>query len=597
MPFYQKYLSQYWKLFCLAVVCLVIEAGCDLLQPTLMSRVVDIGVAGRRIDFVLQMGALMIGVAAVGALAATGRNILSSSVSQRFGADLRSDLFRKIQSFSFADLNRFETASLVTRLTNDVTQVQNFVNGTMRIFVKAPLLCLGSLIMAFLLNFRMALILLLGIPLLGLLMVWGVRAGFPYFRKAQRMIDRVNAVMREYLAGVRVVKTFNRFDDETERFAAANRELAAVSMIAQRIIALFTPTITLMVNLGLVLLLFLGGLWVRRGQMHVGQVIAFVNYMTQILTSLMMIFAIFNVFVRAKASAERIGEVFAPAPATREASPNRPGPVTGRPETSGDSREQEMLRRVSFERVDFSYPGGVGEPVLRNITFACAPGETVGIIGATGAGKSSLVNLIPRFYDVAAGAVRVDGVDVRQWDPGRLREKIAIVPQKTLLFSGTILENIRWGKPDATAAEVEEAARIAQAHDFISAFPEGYMTCLGQGGVNLSGGQKQRIAIARALVRRPDILIMDDSTSAVDLATEAAIREGIRQAFNPGAGERVAGMSSFLITQRIRTAMGADRIIVLENGVTAGIGTHAELMLTCEVYREIYHSQIGKEGV
>lgn len=594
MTLYQKYWPKYWKLFCLAVVCLMVEAGCDLLQPTMMSRIIDVGVAGGKMDYILRMGALMLGIAGLGALAATGRNILSSSVSQRFGADLRSDLFRRIQDFSFADLDRFETASLVTRLTNDVTQLQNFVNGLMRIFVKAPLLCLGSLIMAALLNLRMALILLLGIPFIGLLMFWGVRVGFPYFRKAQKMIDRVNAVMREYLSGVRVVKAFNRFDYETERFAAANQELTGVSIVAQRIIALFTPTITLTVNLGIVLLLALGGIWVRHGQLHVGQVIAFVNYMTQILISLMMIFAIFNVFVRARASTERIGEVMLETRAP-ENGPRPSSPLDPQPEAAWRQRNDGALPRVAFERVFFSYARSAGEPVLQNISFSCAPGETVAIIGVTGAGKSSLVNLIPRFYDVTAGAVRVDGIDVRDWDPGRLREKIAVVPQKTLLFTGTLLENIRWGRTDATPQEVERVARTAQAHDFIAALPEGYQTFLGQGGVNLSGGQKQRVAIARALIRRPEILIMDDSTSAVDMATEAAIREAIRRAH--AHAQFGATMSCFLITQRIRTAMGADRILVLENGALAGIGSHRELMLTCEVYRDIYRSQIGKEGI
>ncbi len=575
MSFLKKYIRKYWKLFCLAVAFLTLEAGCDLMQPTIMAKIVDIGVMKRNLHYVLAMGAVMLMVTGVGACAAISRNVVSSNVSQRFGKELRFDLFTKIQGFSFENIDKFETATLVTRLTNDVNQVQNFTNGLMRIFVKAPLLCIGGITMATLLNPRLALIFIVVVPLIGVLMVLNVRIGYPFFRKVQTMLDRINTVLREYLAGVRVVKAFNRFDYETGRFAGANRELAATSTKAMRVMAVFTPGITLVVNLGIIAVLWLGGVRVNRGQMQVGQVIAFVNYMTQILFSLMMISFVFTMFVRARASAERIGEVMALENTV--------------PGSESLIKPSSLKGEVEFEHVYFSYNAAAEAPVLKEITFHCLPGETIGIIGSTGSGKSSLVNLIPRFYDALSGTVKIDGLNVKEINTNNLRDRIAIVPQKTVLFTGTIIANIRWGREDASAKKVIEAAGVAQAHGFINAFPEKYDTLLGQGGVNLSGGQKQRIAIARALVRKPDILILDDSTSAVDLATEAKIRENMK---------RYAGrMTCFIITQRIVSAMNSDRIIVLDRGTIAGFGTHRELMQSCGVYQDIYRSQIGKEEI
>jgi ATP-binding cassette subfamily B multidrug efflux pump len=572
MVFLKKYGCKYGGWFCLGVAFLILEALCDLMQPTIMSKIVDVGVAGRKIDYVIAMGIKMLLITGLGAIAAVSRNIISTNVSQRFGTELRFDLFTKIQTFSFANLNQFETASLVTRLTNDVTQVQNFVNGLMRIFVKAPLLCIGSMVMVTLLNPWLARVLLVIIPVIGILMFLSVKIGYPFFRKVQKRLDSVNTVTREYLSSVRVVKAFNRFAYETARFANANQELAGASSTATRVMVVFAPAITLIVNCGIVAVLWLGGVRINNGNLHVGQVIAFVNYMTQILASLMMISMVFNMFVRARASVERIGEVMGQEN-TMSVPQNSLEPVS----TQG---------RVEFEHVNFAYYQNTEAPVLKDITFTCLPGEMISIIGATGSGKTSLVNLIPRFYDPTAGVVKIDGMDIKQMDLRKLRQKIAIVPQKTILFTGTIGDNIRWGKEDATGQEVERVAGFAQAHDFIAAFPEGYDTILGQGGVNLSGGQKQRIAIARALIRRPEILILDDSTSAVDMATEAEIRQAMRQFLGK--------TTCFLITQRIISAMEADRIIVLDNGMLAGIGTHAELIQSCLVYQEIFRSQIGK---
>ncbi|MED1793177.1 ABC transporter ATP-binding protein [Brevibacillus nitrificans] len=573
MRLYTKYIKKYGVVFCVSLFFLTLEAVCDLLQPTIMSRIVDVGVAQRDMNYVLSTGGLMLGVTAIGAVAATMRNLLSTYVSQNFGAQLRSDLFKKVQSLSFENIDRFDRASLVTRLTNDVNQVQVFVNGMMRIFVKAPLTCIGGLIMATQLNPRLAVVLAVVVPIVGLFIYLNMKIGFPFFMKVQQSLDRVNGVMREYLSGVRVVKAFNRFDFEVDKFSHANEELQTKSISATRVMSIFSPAIMLTVNLGIVAVLWLGGLAAEQGDMQVGHIIAFTNYMTQILFSLMMISMVFNMFVRAKASAGRIGEVFAEE--------NR---MTWKEQGSlqGDGKG-----RIDFEHVSFSYEGGHGESVLKDITFSCLPGETVGIIGSTGSGKSSLVGLIPRFYDATKGTVRVNGVDVREVDPKLLREKMAIVPQKTVLFTGTVKENIRWGKEEATDEEMELAARMAQAHDFIERTPDGYQARVGQGGINFSGGQKQRLSIARALVRKPEILILDDSTSAVDVATETKIKEALR--------EYAKGLTCILIAQRITSVMDADKIVVLDQGELVGIGNHESLLKDCRVYQEIFQSQIGKE--
>ncbi len=427
--------------------------------------------------------------------------------------------------------------------------------------------------MATRLNPHLAVVLAIVVPIVGILIVINMRVGFPYFIKVQKALDRVNGVIREYLTGVRVVKAFNRFDYEMNKFNSANKEFQDKSVTAMRVMAVFSPGIMLTVNFGIVAVLWLGGLGVSSGQMQVGHIIAFINYMTQILFSLMIISIVFNMFVRARASAERIGEVF-----SQENSMEWKEHIEENTAAAG---------RIDFENVSFSYKGTLEQPVLKNITFTCLQGETVGIIGSTGSGKSSLVSLIPRFYDATSGSVKVGGADVRQINPKRLREKIAVVPQKMMLFTGTIVENIRWGKEDAGFEDIEQAAKIAQAHEFILSSPEGYQTTIGQAGVNFSGGQKQRMSIARAVVRNPEILILDDCTSAVDVATEAKIKQSIKKYANK--------LTCLIIAQRITSVIDADKIIVLDNGEIAGIGTHEELMESCEIYREIFQSQLGKE--
>lgn len=574
MGFMNKYVKKYWKLFLLSVSFLVVEAVGDLLQPTIMANMVDVGVANNDMDYVLRMGGIMLLVTAFGAIGAVGRNIVSSHTSQRFGADLRLDLFKKVQSLSSHSLNKFDTASLITRLTYDITQVKDFVHRMMRIFVKAPILCIGSIIMAVYLSPPMSLVLAIVVPVIGVLIIFNLKIGYPFFRKVQKAMDKLNGVMREHLGGIRVVKAFNRSEYENKRFKGANDHLASVTKKAMRVMAVFSPSITLTVNLGIVAVLWFGGYSVRAGNMEVGKVIAFINYMTQILHSLMVISRVFNNSVRAKASAHRIEEVF-----THENTiENKPGALY-------TSRGTGL---VEFCDVSFSY-GDTSEPVLENITFSCLPGETVGIIGSTGSGKSTLVNLIPRFYDVGSGNIKINGVDIKDIQTDNLREKIAIVPQKTLLFTGTILDNIKWGKENATDLEVEQAAQIAEAHSFITSFPKGYQTLLGQGGINLSGGQKQRVSIARALIKKPEILIMDDSTSAVDVTTEGKIREGLKK--------YASTLTCIIIAQRISSVVTADKIVVLDEGKVVGIGKHGELIKQCSVYQDIFRSQIGKEAV
>ncbi|OLS41282.1 ABC transporter ATP-binding protein [Bacillus sp. MRMR6] len=573
MQFLSKYIKKYWKMFSLAVLFLTFEAISDLLMPTIMAKIIDVGVAGRDISYVLKMGGVMLLITLFGALAASSRSIMASIVSQNFGTELRSDLYKKIQSLSFNNLDRFERASLITRLTNDVTQVQVFANGLMRIFVKAPLIAIGGLFMATRLDIQLAVVLAVVVPVVAVFIVMNLRLGFPRFARVQKALDRVNGVMREYLSGVRVVKAFNRFDVEINKFDQTNEHFMEQSVAAARLMAVFGPAIMLTVNLGIVAVLWIGGFGVNNGTIQVGSIVAFINYMTQILFSLMMISMVFTMFVRAKTSSVRIGEVFA-----------EEDQLTWKEE---NHVVESQKGRIDFENVTFFYEGSSDEAILKNINLGILPGETVGIIGSTGSGKSTLVGLIPRFYDTTEGTIKVDGEDIRGVNPKRLREKIAIVPQKTTLFTGTVEENIKWGNEQASMEELIAAAEIAGAHEFISDSPEGYLTRIGQGGVNFSGGQKQRLSIARALIKNPEILILDDSTSAVDVATEAKIKEGLKK--------YAKSLTCLLIAQRISSVIDADKIVVMDHGEITGVGKHEDLLKGCKVYQEIYQSQMGKE--
>jgi len=543
-----------------------------------MARIVDTGVAARDIAVVLRLGLLMLSVAVLGAGGATGRNFLSSIVSYRFGAQLRADLFHRITSYSFKELDAFDTASLITRQTNDVTQVQAFVNGVMRIFAKAPILAIGGLVMAIALEPGLSVVLAVAVPLSAGLITVNLLTGFPRFRRMQEGLDRVNSVTREYLGGIRVVKAFGQEQGEVRRFAGANGELTAASTFALRVMAFFGPAITLFMNLGIVAVLWIGGFRVAGSSLQVGKIIAFINYMTQILFSLNMISGIITSFVRAKASWERVGAVLA----MHGSESFEQAPAAILPSTASSAS-------VRFSGVFFAYPASGGRFVLEGVDLYCEPGRLTAVIGPTGSGKSSLVALVPRFYEPTRGAVYLGSHDVRQLDLQQLRQRIALVPQKTVLFTGTIAENLRWGREDATNHELEEAARTARAHDFITGFPGGYQTVLGQGGVNISGGQKQRLAIARALVRKPEVLILDDCTSSVDAITEAEILGALR--------DSATSYTCILITQRISAAAAADCVLVLDEGKPAGLGRHETLVRECDVYRDICIAQLGPEAV
>jgi len=570
-----RYLKPYWKAVMLAPLFMLLEVTTDLLQPTLMADIVDKGIKSGNIPYIINVGFIMIGVAILGILGGLGCTIYASKAALNFSADLRMDLFKRIQSFSFDSLDKFSTASLITRLTNDVVQIQNFVLAMLRIMVRSPLLCIGGIIMALLINAQLALILLVTIPVLAVALGFIIKKGFSLFSSVQKKLDKVNDVVRENLTGVRVVKAFVRADYENNRFSSANTNLKEVTVKASRIVGLTMPLMILVMNLSIIAVIWFGGIKVNIGNMQVGQVMAFINYMTQILFSFMMIAFILMMVSRAKASADRIAEVI-----------DSETDIKDSPEASIEPIKEG---RIAFENVSFRYTNAVGEPVLKNITFSAMPGETVAILGSTGSGKSTLVNLIPRFYDVTSGRVLIDGRNVKDIKLKTLRSDVSMVLQESILFSGTIMENIRWGKEDATEEEVFEAAKAAQAHDFIINLPSGYNSILGQRGVNVSGGQKQRLAIARALLRKPAILILDDSTSAVDMGTEARIQNALKVLME--------NSTCFVIAQRISTVLEADKIMVLENGEIVDMGTHKELLQRCTVYQDIYSSQIGEEAV
>jgi len=576
------FLKPYWRSAVLAPLLMMIEVTMDLLQPWLIERIVDQGIAQMDLALVVRTGLLMIGLALIGALGGITNGIFAVKASQGFGADLRDALFRKVQSLSFANLDELETGQLVTNLTNDVTQVQMALYHMIRILVRAPLLLVGSLVMVLLTTPQLIALplALLFVVMIGVILI--INKAYPLYSSVQDKLDALNTVMQENLAGVRVVKAFVRARHERQRFTAANASLMQQTIRVARLIAITMPMVMTAMNLGIVGVIWFGGIQVTQGVMQTGEIISFVNYLMRTLMSLMMVSMVTLQISRAEASAGRIAQVLDSEPTVQD-----------KPDALHDFAPQG---RVAFEHVTFSYDGDGHDPVLKDLNFVAQPGQTVALLGTTGAGKSSLVHLIPRFYDVTAGRVTIDGVDVRDVDKEALRRNVGIALQETVLFSGTIRDNIRYGRPDATEEEVVAAAKAAQAHEFITSFPEGYDTVLGQRGVNLSGGQKQRIAIARAILLRPAVLILDDSTSAVDVETEsriqAALEEMMRDRTDPSAPLR----TNFVIAQRVSTVLTADKILVLDDGQIAAQGTHAELLSSSPIYREIYESQLGNGG-
>lgn len=564
-----KYLLPYWKTALLAPILMIIEVVMDLMQPLFMARIIDIGVAGGDVSFIVNNGLRMVGIAIVGIAGGIGCVILSNITAQNFANDLRSAIFSKIQSFSFADLDKFNTGSLITRLTNDVSQIQMVLAMMMRLMVRAPLLFIGGLIMAFSINVNMALILIATIPFLVLVITLLILNSFKLFGLAQQKLDRVNVVLQENLAGVRVVKAFNRADYETNRFKVAVEDHMENMIKVARISSIAMPGVMLIMNIAIIAVIWLGGLYIRTDALQVGQVMAFITYAGQILFSMAMMAMVLMFVSRAKASGDRIIEVLKIEPSISSLA------------NAEDKQVDDWS--VDFKDVSFGY-GGCEQPmVIKNLSLRVNSGETLAILGTTGSGKSTLINLIPRLYEACTGSVSVGKKDVRELSTDYLRKSISIVLQETIILSGTIKENIKFGNKRATDEEVVEAAKIAQIHDFIDNLPEKYDTVLGQHGVNLSGGQKQRISIARAILKKPKILILDDSTSAVDLETEAKIKTAIRKF--------CVSTTCIIVAQRISSVIDADKIIVIDEGRLVAHGKHNYLLESNQLYKDIYYSQ------
>ena len=561
-----RYLRRHFDIFLLSTMFLILEAMADLLQPTFMSYIVDNGVKHADIRQIFIYGIIMLLIALTGAVSAVMRNHFASRTSQTIGKELRQDMYHNVAGLSLENIDRLQPASIITRITNDVTQIQEFINSMMRMMVKAPVTCMGAVVLIIFQTPDQAPVILGILTVLTLLIVANMKIGYPLFGTVQKELDKLNDTTRQFLSSVRVVKAFRAEDQESEKFAEASARLTDANIAALQTMAVFSPLVNLTVNMGIVILL-----WMSRSRQseEIGKLMASVNYMTQVLFAVTMISVVLNTAVRAVASSGRIQEVLDERPAQKQ--PDHP--LT--PEISGE---------ITLDHVSFSY-AGAGKAALQNISLHILPGETIGIIGPTGSGKTTLVNLIPRFYDASEGRILIEKCDIQEIQENHLRSAIAVVPQKALLFSGTIRDNLRWGQDDAADTEIREASRVACADEFISKLADGYDTVLGQGGVNLSGGQKQRLCLARALVRKPEILILDDCTSALDARTEALVLDGLAHLKKQ--------ITILLISQRISTVMRCDRILCLDNGQVQGYGTHEELMESCKTYQEIFHSQIG----
>ena len=568
-----KYINGSWPLVFLAPLLMVLEVMCDLMQPTLMSEIVDVGIASGEISMVWSTGLKMLGVALLGIVGGAGCTILSSKASFDAAARLRQGMFDKIQTFSFKEIDKLQTSSLITRLTNDVTIMQQTLRAVLCMMVRAPLTCVGGLVMAIAISRQLSMIFVVAIPVLAIAVTIVALRTFPMFAKMQQKIDRVNTVMRENLLGVRVVKAFVGQEKEKERFQGANEDLMNWSLQAMNRMIVLMPIVTAVMNFSVVALLWFGGNLVNIGHLEVGKIMAFMTYLMQVLGSLMMAVMMMMQFSRAKVAADRCSEVL-----TTESSivdPAKPKEVTD--------------FTVRFDHVNFSYNDTDPEPVLKDVTFTAKPGQRVGIIGNTGSGKSTLVSLIPRLYDVTDGSVSIGGVDVRDLDMDALRRHIGVVLQESTLFSGNIESNLRWGGGDCEVERLSSALDDAQATEFVSKLPDGISSIVEQRGQNVSGGQKQRLSIARTFAKEPVILILDDSTSAVDTETEAKLQQALRRRVGKGV--------TFVIAQRVSAIADSDLILVMEDGAIVGQGTHQELIRNNEVYRGIVASQWGEEAI
>ncbi len=567
-----KLLKPYRTPIIVVFILVFLQSLSELYLPKLMSDIIDVGVVNGDTGYIMRIGGIMILVALVGTIAVIISNYLASKISVGFAKLLRKKVFSKVEGYSLNEINKLGTASLITRTTNDVNQIQQVLAITLRLMVSAPLMIVGGIILAVNENAKLSLIFLGAIPFLIIGIGLTVRQTIPLFKVVQEKIDKLNLVLRENLTGIRVIRAFNRKNYETKRFDSANQDLTDVSIRVNKIMAVLMPLIMLMMNLTTVAIIWFGSIQVNNGDMQVGQIMAFIQYAMRIMMSLAMTTMMFVLVPRASASADRINEVF---------------------EIDPEIKDKEILKvadkkfgYVEFKDVTFSYPGAEN-PALCNINFITRPGEVTAIIGGTGSGKSTLINLIMRFYDIDSGSILVDGIDIRDISQAQLRAKIGFVPQKSVLFTGTISENIKYGKEDATDEEVKKAADIAQATEFISGMEEKFEHAITQGGTNVSGGQKQRISIARALVRKPEIYIFDDSFSAIDFKTDAKLRAALKS--------ETRQSTMIVVAQRVSAVMDADRIIVLNEGRIQGMGTHKELLSTNKIYREIVSSQMSEE--
>ena len=575
---YKKYITPYLSAFVIGPLMMLTEVAGEVMLPKFMSMIINNGVADRTLAYIGKMGALMVLTVLFMAVGGILGAYFSAKASISFTSDMRNDLFRKVQQFSFENIDGYSTGSLVTRLTNDVQQVQNVLMMGLRMALRAPGMFLGALIMAFMMNRQLAVIILIVIPLLLAAIILILKTAFPRFGEMQRRLDRLNSGIQESLTNVRVVKSFVREAHEIEKFSRLNRDLKESSLRALRIVITTMPVMMFAMNVTTLAVVWYGGNIIIAGKMPVGDLTAFTTYIVQILMSLMMLSMVFLQSSRASASMKRINEIF--------------DTEIGLNDDNAKNKDKKVTEgRVEFKNVSFGYSGENGRKdlVLEGISFTAEPGQTIGIIGSTGSGKTSLVQLIPRLYDVTGGEVLVDGVNVKEYSLKHRREGVGMVLQKNILFSGTIEENLRWGNEDAPMEDVIRFSESAQADPFVKTFKNGYGTEMGQGGVNVSGGQKQRLCIARALLKRPKILILDDSTSAVDTATEAKIRESLYH--------DLKDTTKIIIAQRISSVQEADQILVLEDGKIIGHGTHEELLKTCETYSEIYTTQIGNQSI
>ncbi len=576
MKRYKKYIMPYLSAFIIGPLMMLTEVAGEVMLPKFMSMIINRGVAQKDMGYIFYMGGLMLLTVLIMATGGILGSYFAAKASISFTSDLRRDVFKKVQKFSFANIDAFSTGSLVTRLTNDIQQIQNVLNMGLKMALRSPGMFVGALIMSFYINKKLAIVILVVIPLLTAAIILILKTAFPRFGIMQKKLDTLNSGIQESLTNVRVVKSFVREDHEIEKFQVLNTDLKESSINALKIVIATMPVMMLAMNLTTLAVVWYGGNLIIGGSMAVGDLTAFTTYIVQILMSLMMLSMVFLQSSRAAASLKRINEVMDTK-------------IDLNDDTSSAKEKKVTKGSVEFEDVSFGYGKQEREKVLEHISFKAEPGQTIGIIGGTGSGKTSLVQLIPRLYDVSGGRVLVDGTDVRDYSLENLRTGVGMVLQKNVLFSGTIEENLRWGDENADFAEVEDAAKSAKADGFVRSFPGGYNTEMGQGGVNVSGGQKQRLCIARALLKKPKILILDDSTSAVDTATEAQIRESFHH--------ELKDTTKIIIAQRISSVQDADLILVLEDGHIIGKGTHEELLSSCEAYAEIYTTQVGKEEV